>query len=108
LKTISGESCVELPKPTLLSWPFVALIRLYQMTLSHLIGRQCRFHPTCSHYALEAILKKGVIVGLLKATWRVLRCNPLCRGGHDPVDPDPALNAVEEDADRPPLLQPPS
>ncbi len=46
----------------------------------------CRFAPTCSAYALEAIAKRGALVGSLKALWRILRCNPLCRGGFDPVD----------------------
>jgi uncharacterized protein len=46
----------------------------------------CRFAPTCSAYALEAIEQRGPFVGSLKALWRILRCNPLCRGGYDPVD----------------------
>src|SRR5436853_3363029 len=46
----------------------------------------CRFLPTCSEYALEALETRGVWVGGAKAAWRLLRCNPLCRGGFDPVD----------------------
>lgn len=61
------------------------LIRLYQLTLSHLLGRCCRFEPTCSHYALGAIRRHGLLAGSLLAAWRVLRCNPFCRGGLDPV-----------------------
>jgi len=45
----------------------------------------CRFLPTCSEYAIEAVKSRGVVVGGALATWRVLRCNPLCRGGYDPV-----------------------
>ena len=45
----------------------------------------CRFLPTCSEYAMEAVQSRGVVVGSALATWRVLRCNPLCRGGYDPV-----------------------
>jgi putative membrane protein insertion efficiency factor len=45
----------------------------------------CRFLPTCSEYAIEAVKERGVIVGGALATWRVLRCNPLCSGGVDPV-----------------------
>ena len=45
----------------------------------------CRFLPTCSEYAIEAVNKRGVVVGGALATWRVLRCNPLCTGGYDPV-----------------------
>ena len=60
-------------------------IRLYQRTLSRWLGNQCRFQPTCSVYACEAILKTGIIRGTAKAAWRILRCNPFCQGGYDPV-----------------------
>lgn len=46
----------------------------------------CRFQPTCSQYAIEALKKYGVIKGGRKAMWRILRCNPFCKGGYDPVD----------------------
>lgn len=66
-----------------------APIRFYRRYLSGLKRTPtCRFAPTCSEYALEAIEKRGVVVGSLKALWRILRCNPLCRGGYDPVDRD--------------------
>jgi uncharacterized protein len=45
----------------------------------------CRFLPTCSEYAIEAVQQRGVVVGGTLAAWRILRCNPLCRGGYDPV-----------------------
>lgn len=45
----------------------------------------CRFLPTCSEYAIEAVETRGVVVGCGLAAWRILRCNPLCRAGHDPV-----------------------
>lgn len=64
------------------------IIRLYQRTLSPVLGRHCRFTPTCSQYALEAILRKGLAKGLLMGSWRILRCNPLFPGGYDPVDPE--------------------
>jgi len=64
---------------------FIALIRLYQVFLSPFFGRNCRFLPTCSEYAIEAIHRKGAIVGALMAAWRILRCNPFCKGGYDPV-----------------------
>jgi hypothetical protein len=64
-----------------------APIRFYRRYLSGLKRvPTCRFVPTCSEYALEAIEKRGALVGTLKAIWRLLRCNPLCRGGYDPVD----------------------
>jgi putative membrane protein insertion efficiency factor len=65
------------------------LIRCYQMTLGRLLGTLgpgiCRFTPTCSQYTLEAIRRHGFLKGSLLGAWRVLRCNPFCRGGDDPV-----------------------
>ena len=66
----------------------MAPVRLYQMTLSPLIGRQCRFVPTCSNYFLEAVQKHGALRGGWMGLRRILRCQPLCKGGYDPVDPD--------------------
>ncbi|MEX2027747.1 MAG: membrane protein insertion efficiency factor YidD [Pirellulaceae bacterium] len=62
----------------------IALVRVYQWTLSPLIGRQCRFRPTCSNYFIGAVEKYGAIRGSLKGIWRICRCNPFCRGGDDP------------------------
>jgi uncharacterized protein len=62
-------------------------IRLYQSTLSYFLGGHCRFTPTCSYYGLEAVEKHGVFKGWCMAVWRILRCNPLCKGGFDPVPP---------------------
>ncbi len=64
----------------------VWLARLYQATLSPLVGRQCRFLPTCSEYFIEAVEKRGAIRGTLKGLWRICRCNPFAKGGYDPVD----------------------
>jgi uncharacterized protein len=62
------------------------LIRAYQRWLSPLKRvPTCRFLPTCSEYAVEAVQVHGVAKGLLLALWRLCRCQPLCRGGHDPV-----------------------
>ncbi|TFH09814.1 MAG: membrane protein insertion efficiency factor YidD [Candidatus Atribacteria bacterium] len=60
-------------------------IRAYQRLLSPLLPKRCRFYPTCSHYALEAILKHGAIRGLWLALKRILKCHPLHPGGYDPV-----------------------
>lgn len=65
----------------------IGCIRLYQKFLSPLLGQNCRFYPTCSHYAIEAIEVHGVIKGVGLAVWRVLRCQPFCKGGPDPVPP---------------------
>ncbi|HOQ14561.1 MAG TPA: membrane protein insertion efficiency factor YidD [Bacillota bacterium] len=64
----------------------VCLIRFYQRYISPLKSRpSCRFVPTCSEYAIEAIEKRGFFIGTLLAIWRILRCNPFCKGGIDPV-----------------------
>jgi putative membrane protein insertion efficiency factor len=60
---------------------FVWSIRVYRRTLSGWLGGQCRFYPTCSVYAEDAIRNRGAIRGLLRATWRILRCNPFGAGG---------------------------
>jgi putative membrane protein insertion efficiency factor len=62
----------------------IFLVRIYQWTLSPIIGRQCRFQPTCSHYFIGAVEKYGAVWGSLKGIWRICRCNPFCRGGDDP------------------------
>ena len=62
----------------------MALIRLYQRFSAN-TPPVCRFSPTCSAYALEAYRLHGVWIGTGLTLWRILRCNPLCRGGYDPV-----------------------
>ncbi|MBW2657699.1 MAG: membrane protein insertion efficiency factor YidD [Deltaproteobacteria bacterium] len=64
---------------------FVALIRVYQYTLSPFLGPACRFHPSCSEYAYQAIMRHGPMRGLLLAIKRILRCHPFHPGGVDPV-----------------------
>lgn len=64
----------------------VLMVRLYQTTLSPLLGGRCRFVPSCSEYCIEAVRTRGVVVGGLMGLWRILRCHPLARGGYDPVD----------------------
>ena len=61
------------------------VVRAYQYLLSPYFGTQCRFTPTCSQYAIEAVQKRGVVRGLGLALWRLLRCHPFARGGYDPV-----------------------
>ena len=75
----------------ILSFPFVILIKLYQVTLSPLLGPKCRFTPTCSQYAIEALKKHGVIKGLWLAIKRFSKCHPWGGHGYDPV-PDEMKN----------------
>ena len=64
----------------------IGLIRFYQEYLSGLKKHgTCKYFPTCSQYAIEALQKHGVIKGSLLAIWRILRCNPFSKGGYDPV-----------------------
>ncbi|NNM52285.1 MAG: membrane protein insertion efficiency factor YidD [Pseudomonadales bacterium] len=60
-------------------------IRFYRWWLSPWMGQHCRFHPTCSKYAQEAIMRHGIFKGTYLACWRLLRCNPWAHGGVDPV-----------------------
>ncbi len=68
------------------SAPFIFLLRQYQKYVSpHKRAPSCRFSPTCSQYAIEALSEWGLIIGTLLSVWRVLRCNPFSKGGYDPV-----------------------
>lgn len=72
----------------LLSRIWLSPVRFYRRYLSALKGRPtCRYLPTCSEYAIEAVEAHGVVRGTLKASWRLLRCNPFFSGGYDPVSP---------------------
>jgi uncharacterized protein len=68
-----------------LRWLSVGVIRAYRMTLSGLLGGQCRFYPSCSVYAEDAIRTRGFARGWVLASWRVARCNPFGSGGYEPV-----------------------
>ncbi len=63
----------------------IKMIIFYQKYLSALKRPCCRFTPTCSQYALEAVRRFGVMKGIMLAFWRIIRCNPFCKGGFDPV-----------------------
>ena len=69
----------------ILSFPFIAIIKLYQWILSPLLGPKCRFTPTCSNYALQAFKKYGPIKGLWLASRRIVKCHPWGPHGYDPV-----------------------
>lgn len=70
---------VDLPSRLL-----IGMVRLYQIFLSPLFGQQCRFHPTCSRYFIQAVQKYGAVRGSLKGIWRICRCHPFNPGGYDP------------------------
>ena len=72
------------------------MIRFYQKNISPIKKPCCRFYPTCSEYAVEAIEKYGALKGSLMAVWRILRCNPFCKGGYDPVPEDPLVTFRRE------------
>ena len=61
----------------------VLLVRAYQRALSPLLGDRCKYHPTCSQYAVDALREYGALRGTVLAVWRVLRCNPWSAGGVD-------------------------
>jgi putative membrane protein insertion efficiency factor len=79
------------PLGSIVRWPsralsglLIALIRLYQVTLSPLLGPACRFEPSCSRYMVESLRKDGLVRGLAKGLRRVSRCHPWNPGGYDP------------------------
>ncbi|MBX3423470.1 MAG: membrane protein insertion efficiency factor YidD [Pirellulaceae bacterium] len=62
----------------------IGMVHLYQRALSPLLGSNCRYQPTCSQYMIGAIIKYGVLRGVPRGAWRILRCHPFSRGGYDP------------------------
>ena len=63
----------------------IGLVRAYRLTLSPWLGSSCRFTPTCSAYSLDALERHGAVAGSYLTLHRLVRCNPWCEGGHDPV-----------------------
>jgi uncharacterized protein len=72
-------------RPSIAASILIALVKLYRLTLSPYLGGSCRFHPSCSLYALDALARFGAMRGATLAAARVIRCNPFCEGGMDPV-----------------------
>ena len=68
-----------------MKYPLLWLIRLYQWTISPLLGPVCKYYPSCSHYGYEAIRRHGAVKGVALTVWRILRCNPWSKGGVDHV-----------------------
>ena len=65
---------------------FLAPIRAYQRLVSPVLPRRCKYEPTCSAYAAQAIRELGIVRGTILASWRLVRCNPFSHGGYDPVE----------------------
>lgn len=87
-----------------LQWLATKLIRGYQLVISPILGPSCKYYPSCSAYAIEAVKVQGFFKGTVLAAWRLLRCNPWSSGGVDfppgstlevPIPPDP----IDDDAD---------
>jgi putative membrane protein insertion efficiency factor len=70
----------------------VAPIRFYQRFVSPALPRRCKYEPTCSAYAMQAVEEYGILRGLVLAGWRLLRCNPFSHGGYDPVQQQRVFN----------------
>lgn len=79
-----GNAVSQLPRRALM-----ALVRAYRLLLSPWLGSSCRFEPTCSAYALQALERHGALAGSALTLGRIARCHPWCAGGHDPVPPHP-------------------
>jgi hypothetical protein len=76
----------------------IGLVRLYQVTLSGWLGGQCRFYPSCSHYAEQAIATHGALKGAVLSAWRIGRCGPFTEGGVDHVPPGRHPRSAQYDA----------
>lgn len=87
LRTVSRET-VLLP------------VRAWRM-VSRLLPPRCRYHPSCSQYALDAVRQRGIVVGVVLAGWRILRCNPWSPGGFDPVSPRPRRRREDQTQKKP-------
>ena len=67
------------------------LIKFYRKYLTHILKSRCIYTPTCSVYAIEALQKRNLFDAIFLIVWRIIRCNPLCQGGYDPVPDNPDL-----------------
>ena len=67
------------------------IIKFYRKYITHILKSRCIYTPSCSVYALEALKKRNLFDALILIIWRIIRCNPLCQGGYDPVPDNPDL-----------------
>ena len=84
-RSAGATECSAGKRPSPLAGLLIFFIRIYQVAISPWLPCRCRFVPTCSCYAVEALKKRGVIAGSILTVYRILRCQPFCRGGYDPV-----------------------
>ena len=82
-----------------MKYVFIALVKFYRRFISPLKPPCCRFTPTCSEYALTAFKERGAIVGFGLTMWRILRYNPFCKAGYDPVPPRKKRKSKKENKD---------
>jgi putative membrane protein insertion efficiency factor len=90
---------METRRPGAIARLLVALVGLYQST-SALRAPRCRFSPTCSYYAVEALMTHGAVRGVALTTRRILRCHPFHPGGHDPVPPTGTATSPSDESSR--------
>ena len=81
-RRVSPRSTARRPIVTRIA---IAPIRIYQRYVSSALPRRCKYYPTCSEYAVQALSSYGILRGSVLAAWRLLRCNPFSHGGYDPV-----------------------
>ncbi len=77
---------------SLLTAGLVYLVRFYQLVISPLLGKHCRYTPSCSEYFIQSMRQRGPIAGTLAGLWRICRCHPFAKGGYDPV---PAKKGID-------------
>jgi len=80
------------PRRSIFAWPLIQLVRLYRIAISPWLRTNCRFNPTCSNYAIEALQIHGAMKGSWLATKRIGRCHPWGGSGYDPVPERPEVN----------------
>ena len=88
-----------------LRWLLIGLLRAYRLLISPLYGQVCRYHPTCSAYALQAVTERGSIIGSWLTVRRLVRCHPWAAGGYDPVPARPSAPSSRRNAGTSPSTQ---
>jgi hypothetical protein len=82
----AGPGCLRSLSAGVLQTVALAPVHAYRRLVSPALPRRCKYEPTCSRYAIQALREYGILRGLVLAVWRLLRCNPWSHGGYDPVE----------------------